>query len=101
MRLKYWSSILRKTHAGIFDTMMAEQWRKLMGKRAVMAVAMALTAGCFIITSCGEGTGEKTQGFTQSLEQEQKKADEALETLEQASEALDRAAEQKEQGERQ
>ena len=60
----------------------------------IKALAASLIMGCLLITSCGEDPAEKTQGFTQSLEVEQEKASEALETLEKASEALDMAIEE-------
>ncbi len=59
-----------------------------------MTAAAVLLAGCMLLSSCGENEADKTQGFTQSLQEEKKKADEALETFEKASEALDNAIEQ-------
>ena len=70
-----------------------------MGKLLRCGVAVAMLTGCMLISSCGESSAEKTQGFTQSLEEEQQKADDALEEFEQASEALDKAVETKEAAE--
>ena len=44
-----------------------------------------------------EDKSAKTQGFTQSLEEEQSEADSALEIFEQASEALDNAIEKRDE----
>ena len=40
----------------------------------IKALAASLILGCLLITACGEDPAEKTQGFTQSLEEEQEKA---------------------------
>ena len=64
--------------------------------RIIKALAASLILGCLLITACGEDSAEKTQGFTQSLEEEQEKASEALDTFEKASEALDKAIEESE-----
>lgn len=66
-----------------------------MNKKLVRTAVISLITGCFVVMSCGGDPAGKTQGFTQSLEQEQQKADDALETLEEASEALDKAADRK------
>lgn len=63
--------------------------------KTVKGIVIGLIFGCLLIPACGEDKAEKTQGFTQSLEEEQEKADEALETFEKASEALENAQEEK------
>ena len=65
----------------------------------IIGLAVAVLTGSVFITSCGKDPGNSAQGFTQSLQKEKEKADEALRTCEQASEALDQAAVEKEAGE--
>ncbi len=65
-----------------------------MKKRIIRGLAAVMIVSSMLITACGEKKPQEPSGFTQSLINEQKKADEALETFEKASEALDRAAEQ-------
>ena len=67
-----------------------------MGKMLRYGLPVAMLMACMLISSCGESSAEKTQGFTQSLEEQQEEASEALKEFEQASEALDKAVEKKE-----
>lgn len=68
-----------------------QQRRPVMKIKTVKALVITLICGCFLIPACGEDKAEKTQGFTQSLEEEQEEASEALETFEKASEVLENA----------
>ena len=68
-----------------------------MMKEGVKKGLIVLAAGCMLMTACGQDESAKTQGFTQSLEEEQSEADSALETFEQASEALDNAIEKRDE----
>ncbi len=61
----------------------------------IKGMIAAAVAGCMLMTSCGQDTSGNTQGFTNALEEEQSKANDALETFEEASEALDKAVENK------
>ena len=66
-------------------------------KKAIMKGLIVLAAGCMLMTACGQDESAKTQGFTQSLEEEQSEADSALEIFEQVSEALDNAIEKRDE----
>ena len=70
--------------------------KKRYGRYPATVAAAVVAAAALLLTSCGQDASS-TQGLTQALEEEQAKADAALETFEQASEALDKAVERKEE----
>lgn len=68
-----------------------------MKRNIIKRLAAVSVAGLIFLTACSKDESANTQGFTHALEEEQVKAEEALETYEEASEALEKAAEKKEE----